>query len=78
MSLSCSVSDRLSRLRAMSESLCRREKANKSEVTSLRWVVDQLQLLSLMTESESTVKRDIKERINDILCVLEPAGEDDE
>ena len=78
MSLSCSVSDRLARLREMRDSLCKKEKKRDASFTDSEWIIDQLQLLQSMTENEETSKCDIKERISDILCVLSPAGESDE
>ncbi len=78
MSLSCSVSDRLARLRAMRESLCKKEKTWKEAFAARDWIVDQLQALEKMTDNPASTKEDIKERICDILCALDPSGDTNE
>ena len=76
MSLEC-VAERLSRLRAMREKLCQKEK-NWAEAFAARdWIVGQIKILRDMTEDDAATKEDIKDRINDLLCVLDP-GDDDE
>jgi len=78
MSLSCSVADRLAKLREMRDSLCKKEKIWNEAFAARDWIVDQLQLLQSMAGSDDSSKKDIKERISDILCVLAPEGETDE
>ena len=63
MSLSCSVSERLARLRAMRESLCKKEKTWKEAFAAKDWIVDQLLALEKMTDNPMSTKEDIKERI---------------
>ena len=77
MSIEC-VAKRLSKLKELSESLCKKEKTREASFADSEWIIDQLQLLQSMTENEAASKCDIKERIRDILCVISPGGESDE
>tara|TARA_R100000734_G_C3234542_1_gene41336 strand:+ start:311 stop:544 length:234 start_codon:yes stop_codon:yes gene_type:complete len=76
MSVEC-LSDRLSKLRQMREHLCEKEKNWKEAFAARDWIVDQLNILKKMSEDNTHTKEDIKNRIDDILCVIDP-GEEDE
>lgn len=76
MSVEC-LSDRLSKLRQMREHLCEKEKNWKEAFAARDWIVDQLNILKKMSEDNIHTKEDIKNRIDDILCVIDP-GEEDE
>ena len=78
MSLGCAVSERLARLREMRESLCKKEKTWKEAFAARDWIVDQLQTLQKMTDDPDMSKSDIKDRISDILCALNPEGDENE
>ena len=75
---SSSLSDRFSKLRAMRESLCKKEKTWSEAFEVRDWVVSQLILLRDMTKDGDTSKKDLEERIEDILCTLNPDGEKDD
>ena len=70
------LSARLSKLRQLRESLCQKEKNWQEAFEARDWIVEQLMCLKKMTEDDSS-KEDIKNRLDDILCVLDP-GDDDE
>ena len=71
------ITSRLSRLRRMRESLCEKEKTWKEAFAMRDWIVDQLIILQAMTQEEESSKVDIKNRIDDLLCALDP-GDDNE
>jgi len=71
------VATRLSKLRNMRNSLCKKEKTWKEAFAMRDWIVEQLKILQTMTSDDQTLKKDIKERVDDLLCVLDP-GEKDE
>ena len=76
MSVEC-LSDRLSKLRQMREHLCEKEKNWKEAFAARDWIVEQMKCLREMALKEDVSKEDIKNRLDDILCVLDP-GEEDE
>jgi hypothetical protein len=72
MSTDC-IADRLAKLRALRENLCNKEK-NWTEAFQARdWIVDQLNHLRKMTTDNTNSTEDIRNRIDDILCVLDPS-----
>ena len=76
MSVEC-LSDRLNKLRQMREHLCQKEKNWKEAFAARDWIVEQLNILKTMSDEPEYSKEDIKNRIDDILCVIDP-GEDNE
>ena len=72
------ISVRLSKLREMRASLCKKEKTWKESFAMRDWIVDQLNILQVMTADEKTTKEDVRERINDLLCVLDPGDKDEQ
>ena len=71
------IATRLSKLRVMRNALCKKEKTWEEAFAMRDWIVEQLKILQVMTSDDQTLKKDIKERIDDLLCVLDP-GEKDE
>ena len=73
------IGKRLQKLRDMRDKLCKREK-NWSEAFQARdWIVSQMQDLLKLIDIDTTSKEDIKDRVEDILCVFEPNdGEDND
>jgi hypothetical protein len=78
MSNDC-VTNRFAKLRAMRAKLCKQE-TNWSEAFEARdWLVEQLRWLHSLGLQAETSKEDVLERVQDILCVLDPdQGDDDE
>tara|TARA_Y100000287_G_C13944497_1_gene221083 strand:+ start:300 stop:530 length:231 start_codon:yes stop_codon:yes gene_type:complete len=76
MSIDC-LADRLSKLRKLRESLCEKEKTWQEAFAARDWIVDQLNTLKSMASDDETTKEEIKERIADILCVLDPGDENE-
>lgn len=72
------ISERLKKLRDMREKLCTKEKTWDEAFKARDWIVDQLRYLQKMSNSETYTKDDIKNRVADILCVLDPDGDNDD
>ena len=71
------IAVRLSKLREMRESLCKKEKTWKEAFAMRDWIVDQLNILHKMTTEDQITKEDIKERLDDLLCALDPGDKDE-
>ena len=76
MSSKC-IGDRLQKLRDLRDKLCNKEKTWKEAFEARDWIVDQIKTLHNMASSEVHTKNDIKDRLDDILCVLDPNDGDD-
>jgi hypothetical protein len=76
MSNNC-LADRLKRLRDLRSKLCNKEKNWQEAFKARDWIVDQLKILRDMSDTDSVTKQNIKDRLEDILCVFEPSAEDE-
>ena len=72
------LSERISKLRSMREELCKKESNWKHAFDIKDWINEQLNELLNMSRDESVDKKDIEDRLEDILCVLEPEDKGDE
>ena len=72
------LSERISKLRSMREELCKKESNWRRAFDIKDWINDQLNELLRMSRDESVDKKDIEDRLEDILCVLEPEDKDNE
>ena len=72
------LSERISKLRSMREELCKKESNWKRAFDIKDWINEQLNELLRMSRDKSVEKKDIEDRLEDILCVLEPEDKDDE
>ena len=70
------VSERFSKIRAMRKKLCDQEKVWNEAFAARDWVVSQIRILHEMTDKTETSIEDLRERIADILCVLDPSNTD--
>jgi hypothetical protein len=73
MSLS-SVADRFAKLRAMRESLCKKENEWHEAFKAKDWVILQLKDLLVMANDKDLAREEVVNRIEDLLCVLDPSG----
>tara|TARA_B100000287_G_C20278495_1_gene641035 strand:+ start:434 stop:664 length:231 start_codon:yes stop_codon:yes gene_type:complete len=71
------VTSRLSKLREMRETLCKKEKTWKEAFAMRDWIVEQLSILHEMTTQDDVTKSDIKDRLDDLLCALDPGDKDE-
>ena len=69
---------RFNGLYKLREKLCEKEKNWDEAFKARDWILTQLRELKTLTKDESKTKDDISNRIDDIVCVLEPEEEDDE
>ena len=72
------LSERISKLRSMREELCKKEHNWKKAFDIKDWINSQLNELLNMCRDNSFNKSDIENRLEDILCVLEPEDNKDE
>ena len=73
------ISERLKKLRELRNKLCQKETNWQEAFEARDWIVGQLHALKDMTDIQTTTKEDIKDRIEDIICVFEPdKGEEDD
>jgi len=72
MSTDC-IADRLAKLRSLREKLCNKEKNWNEAFQASDWIVDQLNHLRKMTTDNAVTSDDLRSRIDDILCVLDPS-----
>lgn len=72
------ISERISKLRLMREELCKSENTWKKAFDIKDWLTDQLNELLKMCRDDNVKKEDIENRLEDIICVLEPEDKDDE
>ncbi len=72
------IGDRLQKLRDLRTKLCSKEDNWQEAFKARDWIVDQIKSLHTMTECDTTSIGDIKNRLEDILCVLDPDKDGDE
>ena len=72
------ITVRLGKLREMRESLCKKEQTWKEAFAMRDWIVDQLNILQEMTTQDQSTKEDIKNRLDDLLCALDPGDKDEQ
>ena len=73
------ISKRLQKLRDMRVKLCKKEQNWEEAFQARDWIVSQLNDLTKIIDVNDTTKEDIKDRVEDILCVFEPNdGEEDD
>ena len=67
-----SMSARLAKLREVREKLCSKEHNWEEAFKAKDWITDQLKDLLRIAKDNQQTREDIVDRIEDILCVLEP------
>jgi len=70
--MSESMADRFAKLRSLRETLCKKEKNWQSAFEAKDWIAEQLNILLAMVRDQNTTCHDLENRIEDILCVLDP------
>tara|TARA_A100001011_G_scaffold303469_1_gene317498 strand:- start:645 stop:878 length:234 start_codon:yes stop_codon:yes gene_type:complete len=69
---------RFSGLYKLREKLCQKEKNWDEAFQARDWILFQLKDLKSIASDDTKDKNDVIDRIDDIICVLEPEEEDDE
>ena len=72
MSKDLCIAERLQNLRSLREKLCQKEKNWQEAFNARDWIVTQISNLRSLATSKESTKSDIIDRIDDILCVLDP------
>lgn len=73
-----SLADRIAKLRSMRAELCKKESNWQKAFDVKDWINNQLNEVLKMSRDPNVTKKDIENRIEDILCVLEPEDDSDE
>jgi hypothetical protein len=67
-----SISDRFSKLRSLRDSLCKKEENWQKAFDIKDWMAAQMTDLLKMIRDQSVSRDDIEDRVEDVLCVLDP------
>ncbi len=67
-----SISDRFSKLRSLRDSLCKKEENWQKAFDIKDWMAAQMSDLLKMIRDQSVSRDDIEDRVEDVLCVLDP------
>lgn len=70
--MSESIADRFAKLRSLRENLCKKEETWQKAFDLKDWLSDQLADLLKLTRDQNASREDIEDRIEDILCVIDP------
>ena len=77
MSLDC-ITERFAKLRAMRDQLCKNESNWQEAFFARDWILGQLKDFQYMLNDASTTREQLKHRIADLICVLEPADREED
>ena len=67
-----SIAERFAKLKALRQSLCKKEDNWQKAFDIKDWMAEQMNDLLLMIRDQSVSRDDIEDRVQDVLCVLEP------
>ena len=67
------VSERFANLRKMREKLCKDESTWREAFKARDWMFDQLKYLQELIDDNNVDRQILKDRIADMMCVLEPS-----
>lgn len=70
--MSESIADRFAKLRSLRENLCKKEETWQKAFDLKDWLSDQLVDLLKLVRDQNASREDIEDRIEDILCVIDP------
>ena len=70
--MSESITDRFKKLRSLRDSLCKKEENWKKGFDIKDWMADQMVDLLKMIRDQNVCRNDIEDRVEDILCVIDP------
>ena len=72
------MSDRCTKLRELRDELCKKN-SKWSEVFTLRdWLIDNIKDLVKKAESDIVTKQDVINKLEDLICVVEPEEDEDD
>jgi len=70
--MSESIADRFAKLRSLRDNLCKKEENWQKAFDIKDWMADQLVDLLKMIRDQNVSREDIEDRVEDILCVIDP------
>lgn len=70
--MSESIADRFAKLRSLRDNLCKKEENWQKAFDIKDWMADQLVDLLKMIRDQDVSRDDIEDRVEDILCVIDP------
>ena len=70
--MSESIADRFAKLRSLRDNLCKKEENWQKAFDIKDWMADQLVELLKMIRDQNVSRDDIEDRVEDILCVIDP------
>ena len=70
--MSESIADRFAKLRSLRDNLCKKEENWKKAFDIKDRIADQLVELLTMIRNQNVSREDIEDRVEDILCVIDP------
>ena len=66
------ITERFAKLRSLRESLCKKEENWQKAFDIKDWMADQLVDLLKIIRDQNASRDDIEDRVEDILCVIDP------
>ena len=66
------ITERFAKLRSLRESLCKKEENWQKAFDIKDWMADQLVDLLKINRDQNASRDDIEDRVEDILCVIDP------
>jgi uncharacterized protein (DUF2342 family) len=66
------IAERFAKLRELRKTLCKKEDNWKKAFDIKDWISDQMVDLLTMIRDQNVSRNDIEDRVEDILCVLDP------
>ena len=70
--MSESITERFAKLRSLRDNLCKKEENWQKAFDIKDWMADQLVDLLKIIRDQNVSRDDIEDRVEDILCVLDP------
>ena len=70
--MSNDIAARFAKLRSLRDSLCKKEENWKKAFDIKDWMADQMEDLLKMIRDQNVSRDNIEDRVEDILCVLDP------
>jgi len=67
-----SIAERFAKLKSLRSTLCKKEENWKKAFDIKDWITEQMTDLLLIIRDQNVSRDDIEDRVEDILCVLDP------
>ena len=74
--MSSDIAERFAKLRSLRENLCKKEENWQKAFDIKDWMADQMVDLLKIVRDQNVSRDDIEDRVEDILCVLDPENKE--